>query len=271
MIEGLKSRAVALVVCIALILAGWFGGSALQSMGGDTLTARASGLGANTVVLQANETKVTAAQYLYWLTYTCDTFAQYYGVTDWSMPIAEDTTVGDFVREQAEYYVYQYVAVEQLAEQHGVTLTAEQQAEVDAVGDSYAAYYGSEELFRYMLAYAGLDLDTLKKISAEPMLYSNLCDMLLGEGGALEPTEENLQAYAARIQMPEEDRAELMTYYCDPNYGAVYDYVNEYMGEMNIKKAAAYDRIDVGAFYTNLTAERQALPLPEVMEDSAEE
>lgn len=49
--EGLKSRAVALIVCLVLILVGWFGGSAIQAMnGGALITAKASGLKADTVV-----------------------------------------------------------------------------------------------------------------------------------------------------------------------------------------------------------------------------
>lgn len=48
--EGLKSRAVALIVCLVLILVGWFGGSAIQAMnGGALITAKASGLKADTV------------------------------------------------------------------------------------------------------------------------------------------------------------------------------------------------------------------------------
>ena len=70
--EGLKSRAVALIVCIALILAGWFGGNAIQNMGGRLITTQAAGVKANTVVLQVGERDVTADEYLYWLAASCD-------------------------------------------------------------------------------------------------------------------------------------------------------------------------------------------------------
>ena len=66
--EGLKSRAVALIVCLVLILVGWFGGSAIQAMnGGALITAKASGLKADTVVMQVGDADVTAGEYLYWL------------------------------------------------------------------------------------------------------------------------------------------------------------------------------------------------------------
>ena len=75
--EGLKSRAVALIVCIALILVGWFGGTAIQNMSGNLITAQASGLKANTVVMQVGDQEITAGEYLYWLTSACDVFYQY--------------------------------------------------------------------------------------------------------------------------------------------------------------------------------------------------
>ena len=84
--EGLKSRAVALIVCLVLILVGWFGGSAIQAMnGGALITAKASGLKADTVVMQVGDADVTAGEYLYWLASVCDGFYQYYGISDWSM------------------------------------------------------------------------------------------------------------------------------------------------------------------------------------------
>ena len=62
--EGLKSRAVALIVCLVLILVGWFGGSAIQAMnGGALITAKASGLKADTVVMQVGDADVTAGEY----------------------------------------------------------------------------------------------------------------------------------------------------------------------------------------------------------------
>ena len=126
--EGLKSRAVALVVCAALILVGWFGGSAIQNAQDDLITLRAAGLKADTVVMTIGEQEITAAEYLYWLTNACDTVYQYYGITDWSMALSEDLTVGDYAKEQADYYVSQYAAIRQMAEEKDVTLTEEQQA-----------------------------------------------------------------------------------------------------------------------------------------------
>lgn len=260
--EGLKSRAIALVVCVVLILVGWFGGNAIQNMGGGSLTSQASGLKPKTVVMQIGEQKVMANEYLYWLTSSCDMMYQYYGVTDWTMSMTEDMTVSDYVREQTDYYVSQYAAIKQLAAEQGITLTEEQQTELSNLPDYYVQYYGGEEIYDYMLAFAGLDEATLLQITEVPYLYHNLCEALLAEGGALEPTEENLQAFAERNQYTALSEEELLTYYNDTSYGAVYDYVNDYIDNMTVEKTADYDAIDVAAFYPAMMAARETLEMP---------
>lgn len=222
--EGLKSRAVALIVCIVLILVGWFGGSAIQAMsGGALITAKASGLKADTVVMQVGDADVTAGEYLYWLASVCDGFSQYYGLSDWSMAMTADLTVGDYAMAQADDYATQYAAVE-----------------------------------------------LLKKDSAIPYLYANLCQKLLAEGGELEPTEENLAAFAERNSYTDLGEEELLSYYEDTSYGAVYDYVNDYISGLEITKTESYEAIDVASFYPALLELRSALEVPETDASSAE-
>lgn len=269
--EGLKSRAVALVVCIALILVGWFGGSAIQNMGGQLITTQASGLKANTVVMKIDDQSVTAGEYLYWLTSACDTVYQYYGITDLSMSFTADLTVGDYVREQADYYVSQYAAIRQLAAEKGITLTEGQQSQLDDMNETYASYYGGDDIYRYMLAYAGLNEKLLREISEVPYLYNNLCEQMLGEGGELEPTDENLKEYAERNSYTELSDEDLLARYKDTGYGAMYDYVDDYINAMNVEKTEQYDQIDVAAFYTALTQARAELPRPASLESGSAE
>ena len=269
--EGLKSRAVALIVCIALILVGWFGGNAMQNMGGKLVTTQAAGMKANTVVMQVGSQDVTAGEYLYWLASSCDMIYQYYGITDWTMAMTNDLTVGDFAKEQADYYASQYAAIELLAAEKGVSLNEDQQAQLDNIATYYTQYYGDEETSHYLLDYAGLNEKMLQTNSAVPFLYSNLCDQLLGDGGELEPTEENLRAYAERNAYTDLSDGELLMYYQDTEYGVVYDYVNDYIDGLEIVKTGAYDSVDVAVFYPALQAAREALPVPETDTGSAEE
>ena len=271
--EGLKSRAVALIVCIALILVGWFGGNAIQNMGGKLVTTTASGLKADTVVMQVGTEKVTADEYLYWLTSVCDSMYQYYGITDWNMMMTEDMTVGEYAKEEAAYYAAQYAAILQLAQERGIELTQEQNELLDGVYDYWCNIYGGKDVCDYMLAYSGLNQAMLVDNNIPPFLYANLCDQLLGEGGELEPTEEHLKAYAERTKQTNLSSEELMKVYMDPGYGAPYDYVDAYVGELETVKSEAYDKIDVAVYYPAVMSERAKLvaPAPDTPESSSEE
>ena len=269
--EGLKSRAVALIVCIALILVGWFGGTAIQNMSGNLITAQASGLKANTVVMQIGDQEITAGEYLYWLTSACDVFYQYYGITDWDMALTDDMTVGEYVMEQADYYVSQYAAIRQMSAEMGIGLSEEQQAEMDNMHAYYVDYYGGEEMYAYMLAYAGLNEDLLYDSNMVPFLYVNVCDQLLGEGGALEPTDENLQTFAQTHGYTGLSDEELLMYYEDTSYGAPYDYVNTYIDGMEVIKTEHYDDINVATFYPALLTARENLVMPTENTGSTEE
>ena len=268
--EGLKSRAVALVVCIALIFVGWFGGNAIQNMGDELITAQAAGVKSNAVVMKAGDQEITAAQYLYWLTSTCDEL-YYYGASDMSIAVAEGMTAGDYAKKQADNYAAQYAAVKLLAEEQGITLTESQKAQLNETAEYFKQYYGSEEIYNYMLLYCGLNEDLLALNSEVPFLYANLCDKLLGEGGALEPTEENLQAFAERHQYTDLNDETLLVYYQDTEYGAAYDYVSDTINNLEMEKTETYDAIDVAAFYSALQTAREALPKPDVSSGSAED
>ena len=151
-----------------------------------------------------------------------------------------------------------------------IALTEEQEAVMDGMHEYYVEYYGSEEVYRYMLAYAGLNEELLKKDSAIPYLYANLCQKLLAEGGELEPTEENLAAFAERNSYTDLGEEELLSYYEDTSYGEVYDYVNDYISGLEITKTESYEAIDVASFYPALLELRSALEVPETDASSAE-
>ncbi len=269
--EGLKSRAVALVVCIALILIGWFGGNAIQNMSGNLVTTEASGLKGDTVVMQVGTVDVSADEYLYWLTSVCDSMYQYYGITDWTMMMTEDMTVGQYAKEEAGYYASQYAAIRQLAQERGIELTEEQTAVLDEVYHYWCNTYGGKDICDYMLAYSGLNQAMLVENNIPPFLYANLCDQLLGKGGELEPTEENLKAYAKRTKQTDLTSEELLKVYMDPGYGATYEYIDHYMSEQKIVKSEAYDKIDVAVYYPAVMNARARLVAPDVPESSSNE
>ena len=102
----------------------------------------------------------------------------------------------------------------------------------------------------------------LNRRALEDQLFVASTILAEAEGGALEPTEENLQAYAQTHGYTGLSNEELLRYYEDVSYGAPYDYVNDYIDGMEVVKTENYDKIDVATFYPALLTERGNLPLP---------
>lgn len=268
--EGLKSRAAALIVCAAVALAGWFGGMSLLQNQTESLTLQAGGMKPNTVVMTVAGSDITAEAYLYWVTACCDEFYQYYGISDFTMALTADMTAADYVKQQADYYALQYVAIEQLAGEYGISLSEEQKAELEAMEEYYMAYYGGEEIYNYMMLYSGLTEELLSEINEIPYLYALMCEQFMSEGGMLEPSAENLQTYAQKHHYTELSEEELLAQYVHTESGAMYDFVNEYIDRMDVTKHAKYDAIDVAQFYPALLEVRMALPVPEITGDMTE-
>ena len=262
--EGLKNRAVALIVCTALVLVGWFGGSAIQEMGGRLITADAAGVKANETAMQVGTEEVTMGEYLYWVTAVCDSMYQYYGVTDWSVKMTEDMTLEEYVKTEADYYAKQYAGVRQLAAEKGVSLTEEQQEMLDGMHDYWCQMYGEEAVYEYMLRVSGLTEDMLVENNISPFLYNNLCDQLLAEGGELEPTEENVKAFLEKYELGELGEEERMSAYLDPEHGAIPAYMDEYIAGLEVTMSPAHDALDLNVYYPALTEAREQLPKPEV-------
>ena len=257
--EGFKNRAVALIVCAALALVGWFGGMTLQKQNNALVTLKASGLRGNAVVMEVAEQKITAENYLYWLTTTCDALHQQLGIQDWSMQITEDLTVGQYAKKEADYYVLQYAAITALAKENQITLTAEEEELVSGTVDSYLAYVGDEQLGRFVMKQGGLSDAQLTENARTSYLYKRLCESLLREGGELEPTEANLAAFKERHKDQSLEEDEFLAYYKSTEYGAVYDYVNDYIDQMEPEYTKNYDKIQVETYYPAVNAERQKM------------
>ena len=265
--EGLKSRAVPLIVCIALVLVGWFGGNALQNGDQKLITTQVTGLKANTAVMEIDGEEITAGEYLYWLATVCDSLYVDYGIQDWSMMLG-DVSINDYVKSEAEYYATRNVIVDKLAREQGITVNEEQQKLLDDMDSHWIAYYGGEDMYEYMLTCSGMTREMLIENNTVPFLFSNLADSLLAEGGELEPNEERLQAFAERNQLDISDE-ELLKLYVDPSYGAVNEYINNYVNQCETVKKPAYDTIDVAVFYPALNAAREAVAIPEAEEQAS--
>ena len=171
------------------------------------------------VVMTVNGREITWTEYYYWLSYYAEYIQyymdmySYYGMTyRWTDPAdAEGTlTLADSVILDAENHVGMICVIEDFAEENGVSLSAEEQQELeDALKADIADFCGedaTEEDFEKALQEEHLTLDLYKKFNRASMLYQANFKWLYGLNGekvsdedALRFLEENGYMHASHI------------------------------------------------------------------------
>ncbi len=156
----------------------------------------ASGLRPDAVVMRVNGDAVTAEEYLYWLDSVCEYLASYLGsVPDFESAVTETMTLGQFAKEDAAHTAILYAVVRQLAQQHGFTLTAEDEAALAQQAEQYVSYYGDHETYLQQLQLLGLSAESLRSMDEVPYLYNRMFLDYADPNGKLYPGDEALRAY----------------------------------------------------------------------------
>lgn len=111
---------------------------------------------------------------------------------DMPNPENEDETVnaGEYILENSDRYTRQILVINQLFEELGLEITAEEQAEIDASVESSWSYYGATfESF-------GIAKESFKMVDAEVNVKSQkIFEAIYGEGGEKEVSEEDLKKH----------------------------------------------------------------------------
>ena len=156
----------------------------------------ASGIRPDAVVMRVNGDAVTAEEYLYWLDSVCEYLASYLGSSpDFETAVTETMTLGQFAKEDAAHTSILYAVVRQLCRQYGFTLTAEDEAALDAQLEQYVSYYGDHETYLQQLQLLGLSPEALRSIEEVPYLYHHMFLDFSDPNGKLYPGADALQAY----------------------------------------------------------------------------
>ena len=148
-----------------------------------------------TVVLNIGETPVNWTKYEGALSQLVYELNAYYGISDLSEELEEGLSVADWALSWTENYLSQLTLLHQKASEQGLTLTEEDQAEIDAdiqeqadayfdgdVDALFAEMHVPEELYRYQAEAA--------------LYYDKLFVQAFGEAGEL-LSEEDAVAYVA--------------------------------------------------------------------------
>lgn len=161
----------------------------------DSIFYDASGIHPDAALMTVNMREVPAEEYFYWLAYDCDYLTSYMGSVDFNAAISQGMSYGQYAMADAQRTVVLYSVVRAWAEQAGITLSEDSQAQLEAQRQQYVEYYGGEEGYANQLKLMGLTDEGFQRINEVYFLYSELYNAYCGEGGALRPAEEEIAAY----------------------------------------------------------------------------
>jgi len=144
--------------------------------------------------------EIPARLYLFYLAYSCRHWAgRIYEESgqrvDWSAPLQDGLTYGDFIREEAWSLVRLQITTEHWAREHGVTLSPAAQQALNREEAEYIRRCGSEEKLDQALAAQGIDRDTFDRLRQLSHLYRALLELAKTEGSLLHPGEEELLTF----------------------------------------------------------------------------
>lgn len=186
------------VLCLCLVLLLSACGTSASGEGG--LLSRASGIADDEVLLTVDGREVPAWRYLYWLTSVCDQIRTAWNESgrtlDWQQTLSGEP-LADYARRKALENTALYATVETLAEDNGVTLSEEDQVQLDAEWQEKVTEYGSEEAYLEALARMGLGKEEARALSEDACLYRKLLTLAADPASALYVTEEALTEFTA--------------------------------------------------------------------------
>ncbi|MBQ3405310.1 MAG: peptidylprolyl isomerase [Oscillospiraceae bacterium] len=147
------------------------------------------------VVAKVDGKDILWTEVYYWLHYIIS-YDEYFsgGQIDWDEGAGEGMSLEDYYKDYAVKGTVYYTVVTEKAEENGVSVTAEQEQQIQNSIDSYAEQYGGQEGFEHELAASYMTLDLYKYFSEVACLHENLSAKLFGENGE-KLSAEQVQAF----------------------------------------------------------------------------
>jgi len=166
-------------------------------------------------VLDMNGNSIPADIYLYWLANTCNNlqyqltiYSMYYGMYGetldddgnvlWDQSV-EGTPLVDMAREEAENSALSYALMENVAKDHGVAFSDEDQAALDEAIAQQIEDAGGEDAFLQGLYEQGLSLKSYKRMISDSYLYQHLVELASDPDSSLYQAPSDDNAYVDHI------------------------------------------------------------------------
>lgn len=175
----------------------------------------------NETVLEVEGNAIPADLYLYWLMnksyeleYQLNMYKLSYGLygemldedghVKWDQSL-EGTPLTDIVRQNAENNALSYALLENVAKAHGIVLTEEDRAAVDAALAQQIEQSGGEEAFDQSLYETGLSRDSHARMIASQYLYQHLAELANDPASDLYEAPSGDNAYVDHILLMTKD------------------------------------------------------------------
>lgn len=171
-------------------------------------------------VLELDGTAIPADIYLYYLVNTANTLeynlnmSAMYGMyaetldengrVKWDQSL-EGTPLVDIVSRQAENNALSYALLVNVANDHNVPVTGEEQATLDEQLTSQIEQAGGEEAFRQNLYEMGLSMDSLNRLRSTDYLYQHLLELAQDPSSDIYAAPSDDNAYVDHILLMTKD------------------------------------------------------------------
>ena len=150
----------------------------------------ASGLKDDGVAATVNGTEISNEMFLYWLASDCYMMANYYSQYGMSADFT-DAELASYLIDDVKTAVTYYTAIREMCEENGISVTEEQETELQRQIDDYESTNG-EGSFQKLLQSTGLSEESFRYVNTNGFLFTNLADKLMGE-----PSNADLEQYVA--------------------------------------------------------------------------
>lgn len=179
------------------------------------------GVDPSETALETEGNTIPMELYLYWVTYACSNLeyqinmlSSAYGMygellnedgsLKWDADL-EGTTVAETARQQAEANALSYAILENVAAEHGVTLTDEDKANLEEEFKAYLEQVGGEEAYEQSLKEMGISRESFDRVSASTYLYQHLVELAQDPSSDLYQAPTDDDAYVDHILLMTKD------------------------------------------------------------------
>lgn len=172
-----------------------------------------TGIDPQAAALTVDGTEIPIELYCYWIAYNCSgleynlgmmnsmygLYAELFnedGTMKWDMPLDNDLTIAQMVKDKSVDSALFYATVENMAKEHGVVLTEDDEATLAKSKEAAVEEMGGQEEFKTYLDQLGITEASFDRMAADNQLFNGLSALVLQEGSPLYLEDAGYADYA---------------------------------------------------------------------------